>query len=112
MYATTPRVASPSRRLVRDSVCALHAGVEGESVNFTLLTVFFIARGYATWLSRKLEMPTASLRVSVGTDSRISALAMRCAPAPATLCLRRQQAGRLSFCAPRTGHQSCYLIRL
>lgn len=54
-------------------------GVEGEAVNLSLLTVFFIARGFATWLSRKLELPTQSLRVAVGRDSRISGLAMRCA---------------------------------
>jgi hypothetical protein len=57
----------------------LSAGVEGEKINLTLLMVFFIARGYATWLSRKLEVPTQSLRVSIGTDSRISGLAVRCA---------------------------------
>lgn len=54
-------------------------GVEGEPVSLTLLGVFFIARGFATWLSRKLEVPTGSLRVSVGMDSRISGFAVRCA---------------------------------
>jgi phosphomannomutase len=53
------------------------AGVEGEPVNLSLLMVFFIARGFATWLSRKLEVPTASLRVSIGMDSRISGFAVR-----------------------------------
>ena len=53
-------------------------GVEGEPVSLTLLGVFFIARGFATWLSRKLEVPTGSLRVSVGMDSRISGFAVRC----------------------------------
>lgn len=59
--------------------CDGDAGVEGERINLTLLMVFFVARGFATWLSRKLEVPTQSLRVSVGTDSRISGLAVRCA---------------------------------
>lgn len=53
------------------------AGVEGEPMNLSLLMVFFIARGFATWLSRKLEVPTASLRVSIGMDSRISGFAVR-----------------------------------
>ena len=46
-------------------------------MNLSLLMVFFIARGFATWLSRKLEVPTASLRVSIGMDSRISGFAVR-----------------------------------
>ena len=54
------------------------AGIEGEALSLSLLMVFFIGRGFATWVSRKLEGPTQSLRFAVGTDSRISSLAMRC----------------------------------
>lgn len=46
-------------------------GIAGQSVNLTDEAVEAIGRGFAIWLSRKLEKDI--LRVSVGTDSRISA---------------------------------------
>lgn len=77
--------------------------MEGEPVSLTLLGVFFIARGFVTWLSRKLEVPTGSLRVSVGMDSRISGFAVRCSAMAAKKTI--------NVLFGKTGHTSASRIR-
>ncbi len=47
-------------------------GVEGEEVNLTIDAVRSIARGFALWLSERLDKPFETLRVTVGRDSRQS----------------------------------------
>lgn len=47
-------------------------GVEGQKVNLTDEKVEAIASAFALWLSNHKNMKTSELRVSIGTDSRIS----------------------------------------
>ena len=48
-------------------------GVVGESVNLGKEETFRLTRGFAFWLSEKLEKPVESLKISVGHDSRLTA---------------------------------------
>ena len=48
-------------------------GVAGESVNLGKEETFRLTRGFALWLSEKLEKPVESLKISVGHDSRLTA---------------------------------------
>jgi phosphomannomutase len=48
-------------------------GVAGEPVTFTEETACTIGAAFARWLSAKKRIPVNELRVSVGTDSRLSA---------------------------------------
>ncbi len=45
----------------------------GGTVNLTDEAVYCISRGFARFLAQKLGVPTASLRIAVGHDSRITA---------------------------------------
>ncbi len=47
-------------------------GVEGQSVNLTDEVVQRMADGFVLWLSKKLDKSADSLKISVGSDSRIS----------------------------------------
>lgn len=51
----------------------------GQSVNLTDEAVEAIAASFGMWLSRKKEIPVTGLRVSVGTDSRLSAPRLKAA---------------------------------
>lgn len=48
-------------------------GVPGENVNLGKEETFRLTRGFAFWLSEKLEKPVESLKISVGHDSRLTA---------------------------------------
>ena len=48
-------------------------GVSGENVNLGKEETFRLTRGFAFWLSEKLEKPIESLKISVGHDSRLTA---------------------------------------
>lgn len=48
-------------------------GIENEHINLTDEAVRDLAKGFALWLSEKTGKPSGSLKVSVGTDSRLSA---------------------------------------
>ena len=48
-------------------------GVPGENVNLGKEETFRLTRGFAFWLSEKLEKPIESLKISVGHDSRLTA---------------------------------------
>lgn len=48
-------------------------GVAGEHVNLTRNEAFNIAISFSKWLSKKLDKPLEDLRISVGSDSRLSA---------------------------------------
>ena len=54
-----------------------YAGVEGEDVNLTLLMVFYIARAFVAQLAEQKSMTASEITVAVGTDSRLSGLAIR-----------------------------------
>lgn len=47
-------------------------GVKGQEVNMTNERVERMANGFLLWLSKKVDKPVSSLKVSVGRDSRIS----------------------------------------
>lgn len=47
-------------------------GIEGQEINLSEKEVFNISRGFANWLSIKLEKPISSLKIAVGRDSRLS----------------------------------------
>lgn len=52
-------------------------GVLGESVNLTNHETYYLAASFATWLSKKLEQPTESLKVAISCDSRLSAESLK-----------------------------------
>jgi len=54
-------------------------GVEGQHVNLTDEVVERIACGFALWLSKNKGKKTGDLRISIGTDSRLSAGRIKCA---------------------------------
>lgn len=47
-------------------------GVEGEAVNLTPFSSFYIARGFVKWLAKKSGTPVEELRVGIGRDPRLS----------------------------------------
>jgi len=51
-------------------------GVEGEPVSLTPAMVFFIGQAFVDWLSAKAGSPASDLRVSVGSDPRVSRSAL------------------------------------
>jgi len=48
------------------------AGVAGEAVNLTPEVVTTLGQAFATWLSLELDIPTTTLTIAVGRDSRLS----------------------------------------
>ena len=54
-------------------------GVLGEAVNLTTTEAFNIAISFSNWLSVKLDKPVHELRISVGSDSRLSANSLKAA---------------------------------
>ncbi len=48
------------------------AGVPNEDVNLTPEVVKILGKAFSSWLSQKLDKPTAELLISVGRDSRLS----------------------------------------
>ena len=83
---------------------SVSAGVEGEDISLTPLMVFFIARGYVTWLAEKKSVEAGELRIAIGADSRLSGLTMRCAasltlPYLCTLTLRVLLSAKISAAA-------------
>ncbi|MGB3368921.1 MAG: phosphomannomutase/phosphoglucomutase [Acidaminobacteraceae bacterium] len=52
-------------------------GVVNENVNLTKKEAFNIAISFSRWLSVKLDKPVNELRISVGSDSRLSANSLR-----------------------------------
>lgn len=48
-------------------------GVPGENVNLGKEETFRFTRGFALWLSEKLDKPPCELKISVGHDSRLTA---------------------------------------
>ena len=48
-------------------------GVPGENVNLGKEETFRLTRGFALWLSEKLDKPPCELKISVGHDSRLTA---------------------------------------
>ncbi len=51
-------------------------GVEGERVNLTPEAARQLAKGFATWLSHKLDKDVSTLTVAVGRDPRLSGAAI------------------------------------
>ncbi len=47
-------------------------GVPGESINLGQEETARLTRGFAIWLSRKIERPVSALKISVGCDSRLT----------------------------------------
>ena len=47
-------------------------GVPGEAINLGEEETARLTRGFAIWLSRKIESPVSSLKISVGCDSRLT----------------------------------------
>ncbi|KAK9807868.1 hypothetical protein WJX72_011619 [[Myrmecia] bisecta] len=84
------------------------AGVEGEDVTLTPTIAFFIGCAFADWLANRFQLPTSSLRVSIGRDPRISGPLLQTAMA-AGLASKGASVARFGLATTPAMFMSCIL---